>query len=70
MGKGTMMTQANYQETIQISGHLGPINATITPLNLEISPLTVFIGPQGTGKSLVSQLLYSYIVTEIGRAHV
>ncbi len=55
-----MMTQANYQETIQISGHLGPINATITPLKLEISPLTVFIGPQGTGKSLVSQLLYFF----------
>lgn len=54
------MTQPNYQETLQISGHLGPINATKTPLNLEISPLTVFIGPQGTGKSLVSQLLYFF----------
>ncbi len=36
-------------------GKLGPIQQDC---ELEIRPLTVFIGPQGTGKSLVSQLLY------------
>ncbi|MEM9216811.1 MAG: AAA family ATPase [Cyanobacteria bacterium P01_F01_bin.150] len=48
------------QEHIQIKGHLGPLQAEDTPIELEISPLTVFIGPQGTGKSLVSQLLYFF----------
>ncbi len=48
------------QEIITIEGGLGPIQASSSPLSLEISPLTVFIGPQGTGKSLVSQLLYFF----------
>ncbi|NER34403.1 MAG: ATP-binding protein [Oscillatoria sp. SIO1A7] len=48
------------RESISIEGHLGPIRAVSSPLVLEISPLTVFIGPQGTGKSLVSQLLYFF----------
>lgn len=48
------------RESISIKGHLGPIRAVNSPLVLEISPLTVFIGPQGTGKSLVSQLLYFF----------
>ncbi|NER95450.1 MAG: AAA family ATPase [Symploca sp. SIO1B1] len=55
-----MMTNNNNQESIQISGHLGPLKAIDVPLTLEISPLTVFIGPQGTGKSLISQLLYFF----------
>ncbi|WP_204102210.1 MULTISPECIES: ATP-binding protein [Spirulina sp. CCY15215] len=54
------MTNKNMQESIQIQGHFGPIRAVNSPLTLEISPLTVFIGPQGTGKSLVSQLLYFF----------
>lgn len=46
--------------TIQISkGKLGSI--TTLPANgLEIKPLTVFIGKQGTGKSLISQLAYFF----------
>jgi len=48
------------QEILQIHGHLGPIKAIKSPLFLQISPLTVFIGPQGTGKSLASQLLYFF----------
>lgn len=47
-------------ETIWINGHLGPIKALESPLELTIAPLTVLIGPQGTGKSLVSQLLYFF----------
>jgi hypothetical protein len=54
-----MINEKN-QESIEIRGHLGPIKAIDAPLTLEISPLTVFIGPQGTGKSLVSQLLYFF----------
>ncbi|MEA5470922.1 AAA family ATPase [Spirulina sp. 06S082] len=54
------MADKNMQESIQIQGHFGPIRAVNSPLTLEISPLTVFIGPQGTGKSLVSQLLYFF----------
>jgi len=48
------------RETIEIQGGLGPIQATSSPLTLEISPLTIFIGSQGTGKSLISQLLYFF----------
>jgi len=48
------------RETIKIQGGLGPIQATSSPLTLEISPLTIFIGSQGTGKSLISQLLYFF----------
>ncbi|MEQ9232686.1 MAG: AAA family ATPase [Coleofasciculus sp. E2-BRE-01] len=54
------MTSEKNKESIEIRGHLGPIQAIDAPLTLEISPLTVFIGPQGTGKSLVSQLLYFF----------
>ncbi len=54
------MVHLNRQERIKIEGHLGPIRAVDMPLTLDISPLTVFIGPQGTGKSLVSQLLYFF----------
>ncbi|NEP58427.1 MAG: ATP-binding protein [Symploca sp. SIO2G7] len=50
----------NFREIIYVTGGFGPIQAISSPLNLEISPLTVFIGPQGTGKSLVSQLLYFF----------
>lgn len=56
-----MVLQADSrQEQITITGHLGPIQAIETPLTLSIAPLTVFIGPQGTGKSLISQLLYFF----------
>jgi hypothetical protein len=40
-------------------GSLGPI-AHLPPGGLEIRPLTVFIGNQGTGKSLLSQIIYFY----------
>lgn len=46
------------KERIRIKGRLGPLGNTEQGIELEILPLTVFIGPQGTGKSLVSQLLY------------
>ena len=39
-------------------GKLGPLSAT--EKELEIRPFTVFIGEQGTGKSLLSQLLYFF----------
>ncbi len=48
------------QESITITGGLGAINAIDNPIKLRIAPLTVFIGPQGTGKSLISQLLYFF----------
>jgi hypothetical protein len=32
----------------------------LPPDGLEIKPLTVFIGKQGTGKSLISQLIYFF----------
>ncbi|MCA9937861.1 MAG: ATP-binding protein [Anaerolineales bacterium] len=47
------------QEKISVEGGLGPFKEEI-PLELHIKPLTVFIGPQGTGKSLLSQLLYFF----------
>lgn len=44
-------------DTFQVtSGDLGPV----PPCKLEIRPLTVFIGPQGSGKSLVAQTLYAF----------
>lgn len=46
------------QERMTIQGGLGPIQATSEDLTFQIAPLTVLIGPQGTGKSLISQLLY------------
>ena len=46
--------------TIQISkGKLGSITKLPSD-GLEIKPLTVFIGKQGTGKSLISQLAYFF----------
>ncbi len=45
-------------ETIQIKrGKLGPLQETN---RIEIRPLTVLIGGQGTGKSLLSQVLYFF----------
>jgi hypothetical protein len=38
------------------SGRLGPLG----PCDIEIRPLTVFIGQQGTGKSLLAQMLYFF----------
>lgn len=45
------------KEEIGINSEFGPIKE---PVKLDILPLTVFIGPQGTGKSLISQLLYFF----------
>ncbi len=45
------------KEEIYIDSEFGPIKE---PVKLDILPLTVFIGPQGTGKSLISQLLYFF----------
>ena len=43
-------------DTLRITrGSLGPVS----PCTLRIHPLTVFVGPQGTGKSLVAQVLYA-----------
>lgn len=39
-----------------VEGSLGPV----APCKLEIRPLTVFVGQQGTGKSLVAQVLYAF----------
>ncbi len=41
-------------------GDLGPLQTGREALELHIRPLTVFIGEQGTGKSLLSQLLYFF----------
>lgn len=55
-----MLTRSeNDHEIIKIKGGLGPLKAG-EPIQLNIKPLTVFIGPQGTGKSLLSQLLYFF----------
>lgn len=48
------------KETITIAGGLGPIQAIESPITLDIKPLTVLIGTQGTGKSLISQILYFF----------
>lgn len=53
------MIMENFQEFLQIEGGFGPIQSD-SPVKIEILPLTVFIGPQGTGKSLVSQMLYFF----------
>jgi hypothetical protein len=48
-------------ESISVDGELGPIQVKSgKKLELEIAPLTIFIGPQGSGKSLISQLLYFF----------
>ncbi len=45
------------RETLEINNKFGPFNQAV---KLELAPLTIFIGPQGTGKSLVSQFLYFF----------
>lgn len=44
---------------IQIKGTLGPIQKTPVE-GIEIAPFTLLIGQQGTGKSILSQLVYFY----------
>ena len=39
-----------------VSGALGPLS----PCTIAVKPLTVLVGPQGSGKSLVAQLLYFF----------
>jgi hypothetical protein len=48
-------------EILRFKGQFGPIKADIAdPLIIDILPLTVFIGPQGSGKSLTSQILHFF----------
>lgn len=42
-------------DSLKIVGQLGPVGSC----ELEIRPLTVIVGRQGTGKSLIAQVLYS-----------
>ena len=42
-------------EYVEIEGGVGPIQ-TESPVWIDLAPLTVFIGPQGAGKSLISQV--------------
>ena len=54
-----MLSRELRQEHFQIyRNRLGPLASMAE--ELEIRPLTLFIGKQGTGKSLVSQLLYFF----------
>ncbi|MEA3310374.1 MAG: AAA family ATPase [Chloroflexota bacterium] len=54
-----MLSEESRQEHFQIyHNRLGPLASMDE--ELEIRPLTLFIGKQGTGKSLVSQLLYFF----------
>ncbi len=46
-------------ENLQITGAFGPIRE-LPRGGMEIRPFTIFIGKQGTGKSLVSQLVYFF----------
>jgi predicted ATPase len=58
LGIKKMATESKIiKEEIGINSEFGPIKE---PVKLDILPLTVFIGPQGTGKSLISQLLYFF----------
>lgn len=51
------LASKRHTDTLRISnGALGPVPAC----ELDIKPLTVFIGRQGTGKSLVAQVLYFF----------
>jgi len=52
-----MMTMSSEAFRIE-KGKLGPLN--VTEKEMEIRPLTVFVGEQGAGKSLCSQLLYFF----------
>jgi hypothetical protein len=48
---------SDHDELIEIrGGKLGPI----PPCRLRIRPFTVFVGPQGSGKSLLAQVLYFF----------
>lgn len=48
-------------ETLRFKGQFGPIKAELQdPLDIDIYPLTIFIGPQGSGKSLTSQVLHFF----------
>ncbi len=38
-------------------GTFGPFKA---PLHIDVRPLTIFVGPQGSGKSLLSEILYFF----------
>ena len=52
-----MSTQKREIQTLTIAeGPLGPL----LPDRLEFAPFTVLIGKQGTGKSLLSQVLYLF----------
>jgi hypothetical protein len=49
------------KETLEIAGGgLGPV----PPCTLALRPFSVFIGPQGSGKSLVAQVLYFFRAME------
>lgn len=56
----TFMKHRITKERISVKGGLGPFQDTEDGVKLDILPVTVFIGPQGTGKSLVSQFLYLF----------
>lgn len=51
-----METPAVYQRLTIADGALGPV----APGEVEARPFTVFVGRQGTGKSLVAQVLYFF----------
>lgn len=44
-------------ETLTLPAGFGPLQETT---NLSLAPLTIFFGPQGSGKSLASQVLYFF----------
>ncbi len=54
-----MTTHRQRVDVLSIKGKLGAIT-TLPPKGLEIRPFTLFIGQQGTGKSLVSQLAFFF----------
>jgi hypothetical protein len=57
MAQASRTKRSSGTETLEIaSGSLGPLG----PCRLDIRPLTVLIGRQGTGKSLVAQVLYFF----------
>jgi len=48
------------KENIHIEKGIGPLKGKKGGINIGVLPLTVFIGPQGAGKSLISQFLYFF----------
>ncbi len=64
---------SNTSRGAEETNRLGPLRLNKkTPLEIGISPLTIFIGPQGSGKSLVSQLIYffrdtSYLISNYSK---